>query len=41
MKRFAYFVNLYFLPQRRFRRPQLFDFANRFIGEANYSKADW
>ena len=39
MERFAHFVNLYFLLHRRFRRPQLVDFTNRFIGEANYSKA--
>jgi hypothetical protein len=38
MKLFAYFVNLFFLPRRRFRRPQLLDFVNHFIGEANYSK---
>ena len=30
-------VNFFFL-HRLFKRPQLLDFANHFIGEANYSK---
>ena len=39
MQRFACFVNPCFLLHRRFWRPQLLVVTNRFIGEANYSKA--
>ena len=38
MQRFAFLVNLLFYRHRLFRRPQLLDFVNHFIGEANYSK---
>jgi hypothetical protein len=38
MRRFAFFVNLLFYYVVFFRRPQLLDFVNHFIGEANYSK---
>jgi hypothetical protein len=43
MRLFALTVNIFFLLRRRFRRSpttlRLLDFVNRFIGEANYSKA--
>jgi hypothetical protein len=39
MRRFAFFVNLYFLQLRRFRRPFLLCFAAPFSGEANYNQA--
>jgi hypothetical protein len=39
MRRSAFFVNLFFTTPSRLRRPQLLDFVNLFIGEADYSKA--
>ena len=38
MQRFEFLVNLLFTTASRLRRPQLLDFVNLFIGEANYSK---
>jgi hypothetical protein len=38
MRLFAITVNFFFLFHRSFKRPQLLDFVNHFIGEANYSK---
>ena len=38
MQRFAFLVNLFFNTASLSRRPQLLDFVNLFIGEANYSK---
>jgi len=38
MQRFAFLVNLFFNTSSLSRRPQLLDFVNLFIGEANYSK---
>ncbi len=38
MKRFAYFVNLFFSTAPSFPTSPKLVFDNRFIGEANYSK---